>query len=425
MFAEFFSFFYFFIEIFSVLGEAWFLIIIPFLWLLFKSLWMRHAAIGWLMTQNDILLEVVPPQDIEKSPKIMEGFFNALSASDAGMNKFAEYALGKMNPYFSLEIVGTEGVAHFYVRTPAFFRDLVESALYAQYPGVEIYQVDDYTNDVPAVIPNDEWTLWGSDWTLLKEDAYPIKTYKYFDEDVTGKMIDPLANYMEIISTMGPNQHIWLQYVIQAKRPPWFGEWGTKTVDEFLGRGKKAESNWFERIFYDFIDILKNIFPGFFGIAEFSSLDPVAATDEQPLEFRLTPGEKQVLSALEENIAKAMFAVKARMVYVGRKENFNMINVAGASSMLKEFSDNHTNQFIPVDRSKTYADYVNVDARKAFRMRQILDRYRDRDDTGLTFHFSTTELATVFHLPDMSIVSPSVQFSSARRGGAPSNLPTT
>ncbi|MCK4635654.1 MAG: hypothetical protein KAT32_02225 [Candidatus Moranbacteria bacterium] len=423
MFSELSSFFDFFIRIFLIFGKVWFLILPTFSWFLFKNLWGRHAAIGWLMTQNDILLEIIPPQDVEKSPKIMEGFFNALAATDAGMNKFAQYALGKMNPYFSLELVGSEGAAHFYIRTPAFFRDLVESALYAQYQGVEIFQVDDYTGNIPALIPNDEWTLWGADWTLLKDDAYPIKTYKYFDEDVTGKMIDPLANYMEIISTLGPNQHLWLQYVVQPDRPQWFDEWGKTTVDEFLGKNNE-KFGFFDRFFYDVKEIVKNIFPALFGPVEFSSLES-PATDEQPLEFRLTPGEKQTLASLEENIAKSMFSVKARILCIGRKENFSMINVAGASAMLKEFSDNHTNQFIPVDRSKTYADYVNVDARKGSRMRRILERYRDRDDSGVTFHLSTTELATVFHLPDMSIVSPSVQFSSARRGGAPTNLPTT
>ncbi len=392
MFGEILAFFDFFIRIVSVFGEIWFIIFPIIFWFLFKNLWGRHAAIGWLIKQNDILLEIIPPQDIEKSPKVMEGFFNALSATDAGMNMFAKYALGKMNPYFSLEIVGSEGQAHFYVRTPAFFRNLVESALYAQYPGVEIIQVDDYTQNVPGNIPNDEWTLWGMDWILLKEDAYPIKTYKYFDEDITGKMIDPLANYMEIISTMEPNQHMWVQYVIQAKRPGWFKEWAQPTVEDFIEENIKSKET--------------------------------EDGGSQPLEFSLTPLKRQALTALEENITKNMFSVKVRMICVGRKENFNMVNVAGTSAMFKEFSDEYTNQFIPSDRSKTYADYVNVDARKAQRMRRILERYRDRDDSGLTIHLSSTELATLFHLPDMSIVSPSVQHSATRRGGAPGNLPT-
>lgn len=393
MFNDLLNFFDFFIRIISVFGEVWFIIFPIVFWFLFKNFWLRHAANCWMATQNDILLEIIPPQNIEKSPKVMEGFFNALAATDAGMNMFAKYALGKMNPYFSLEIVGTEGQAHFYVRTPAFFRSLVESALYAQYEGVEVIQVDDYTQNVPENIPNDEWTLWGSDWILLKEDAYPIKTYKYFDEDITGKMIDPLANYMEIISTLEPNQHIWLQYIIQAKRPGWFREWGMPTVDKFISEVSDKRKSGEEG-------------------------------NQSSLDSQLTPGERQTLTALEENITKAMFSVKVRLLYVGRKDNFNMVNVAGTSAMLKEFSDEYTNQFIPSDRSKTYADYVNVDARKAQRQRRILARYRDRDDSGLTVHFSSTELATLFHLPDMSIISPSVQFSERRLGGAPTNLPT-
>lgn len=415
--------FVFIFKVFSVFGAIWFLILPTFLWFLFKNLWGRYAATCWMMTQNDILLEIIPPQNVEKSPKLMESFYNALASTDAGMNMFAKYALGKMNPYFSLELVGSEGMAHFYIRTPKSQRNLVESALYAQYPGVEITQVDDYVFNVPTFIPNEEWTLWGSDFTLLKEDAYPIKTYSHFDEDVTGKMIDPLSNYMEFISTLGPNQHIWVQYVIQPDRPTWYGEWGTPTVDKFLGREKPKPTTFLEKFSYDVKDIFKNVIPALVGKGELSSLAEPKKADEQPLEFRLTPGEKQALKALEENISKSMFTVKCRLVVVGKKENFTASNINGATSMFKEFSDNYTNQLIPVDRTKTYADYVNVDARKSFRMRQILDRYRDRDDTGLTFHFSTAELATVFHLPDMSITSPSVKFTSNRKGFAPSNLP--
>lgn len=410
-------------KIFSVFGAVWFLILPTFLWFLFKSLWGRYAANCWMATQNDILLEITPPQNVEKSPKLMESFFNALASTDAGMNMFWKYAMGKMNPYFSLEIIGKEGIAHFYIRSPKNYRSLVESALYAQYPGVEIKQVDDYVFDVPAIIPNEEWTLWGSDFTLMKDDAYPIKTYKYFDEDVTGKMIDPLSNYMEFISTLGSNQHIWVQYVIQADRPNWYGDWGTPTVDKFLGREKPKPTTFSQKFSHDMGDIFKNVVPALVGKGELTSLSEPKKVDEQPLEFRLTPGEKQALKALEENIAKSMFTVKCRLVVVGKKENFAGTNVNGATSMFKEFSDNYTNQLIPVDRTKTYADYVNVDARKSFRMRQILDRYRDRDDTGVVFHFSTAELATVFHLPDISISAPSVKFTPNRQSNAPVNLP--
>jgi hypothetical protein len=420
MFGEYFIFGDLFTQVGAIFSQIWFLVLPTFFWFLFKSLWSRHAGNGWLALQNDIFLEIIPPREIEKSPKIMESFFNALAATDAGMNKFAEYALGKMNPYFSLEIAGIEGKAHFYIRTPAGFRELVESGLYAQYPDLEIIQVDDYTQNVPANIPNEEWTLWGADWTLLQPDAFPIKTYKYFDEDITGKMIDPLANYLEIISALGPDQQVWIQYIIQMDRPGW-KTWGKEQIDEFLGNTVNAPG-FGTRLWHDIKDIFKNIPKALFGQPEMKGLE-APTPNEIPVMQRLTPGEQKTLTAMEEKIEKNIFTTKFRMIIVGKKANFNGVNIAGIVSMLKEFSDTSTNEFMPVDRTKTYADYINTEARKAVRMRRILERYRERDDVGETFKFSTTELATVFHMPDMSVISPSVQFTENKFGTAPINLP--
>ncbi len=412
----------FFTQLMAVFQSTWFIIMPLAFWLVFKSLWGRHVFIAdFLMKQNEVLLEIIPPRDIEKSPKVMERFFDSLAATDAGVNMINKYCHGAGNPYFSLEIVGTEGTAHFYIRTPALFRDLVESSLYAQYPNVEIIEVQDYVHNIPNVIPNEEWTLKGFDLKLIKPDAYPIKTYEYFEEDVTGKMIDPLASMLESIGNLGPGQHMWLQYIIRADRPQWFDEWGTATVEEFLGKITKPKGV-LERLWFDIKDVFGGVMIGWNEPPEFSSLESPQG-DDQPVEFRLTPGEKQTLKALEENISKLMFSVNMRLIVVGKKDFFSAVNLGGAMSSIKQFSDNHTNQFAPVDRSKVYADYVSVESRSAYRMRKILDRYRDRDDSGYPFHLSTAELATVFHLPDMSVESPSIQWSDSRRGSAPSNLP--
>jgi hypothetical protein len=223
------------------------------------------------------------------------------------------------------------------------------------------------------------------------------------------------------MSNLGPGQHIWLQYIIQADRPKWFGDWGKGAVQEFLGK-KPAPDGILPRILHDVVDVIRNIFTGWLEPAEFKPFGD-AKKEEQPLEFRLTPGEKQTLKALEENIAKAMFQVTMRLVVVGRTEGFSGANLGGAMTTIKQFSDNHTYQFVPVDRSKVYADYVFTEARSAYRMRKILTRYRDREDTAFSFHLSTAELATVFHIPDMSIESPGLRRTDSRRGSAPSNLP--
>jgi hypothetical protein len=37
--------------------------------------------------------------------------------------------------------------------------------------------------------------------------------------------------------------------------------------------------------------------------------------------------------------------------------------------------------------------------------------------------FSTEEMATIFHMPDMSVIAPTLQRVTAKRGSAPMNLP--
>ncbi len=412
----------FFTIMHSVFAATWFIILPVFLYYIFRSLWGRHAAIQHLMQANNVVLEIIPPRDVEKSPKIMEQFFNALVGTDKGANVLQLNLDGYMNPLFSFEIVGSEGVARFFMVTPAFFRDFVESAFYAQYPEAEVIEVPDYTKDVPAVIPNKEWTMWAVDFKLQKHDAYPIKTYKYFQEDVTGKMIDPLAPLMEAIGALGPGQHIWLQYIVQADRPQWFDAEGKGQIDLFLGRGQKS-SGFFSRLWKDFMDVLSALFGALFTPPEFSPFEE-GGSEEQPVEFRLTPGEKQVLTALEENISKGMFNVKMRAIILGRREGFTKSNVTSVmGATIKQFNDNHLNSILLHNPSKTDADYIFKNTIINARMRRIFDRYRDRDNSGVTFRMSTEELATVFHMPDMSVVSPSVRFIDSRRGSAPGNLP--
>ncbi len=178
--------------------------------------------------------------------------------------------------------------------------------------------------------------------------------------------------------------------------------------------------------FMDIWDVIRHIpsgvtlsEPGFYSYA-------AEKKDEQPLEFRLSPGEKEVLKALQANLGKQMFKVRMRLVYLGRRDNFSKaIGVTPIMGAIKQFSDQNLNGFKPNDDSKTYASYVMENQRLRYRQRRIFRRYITRDgDPGETkFILSSEELATVFHLPDMSVVAPTLARVSAKRGSAPTNLP--
>jgi hypothetical protein len=410
-------------QMFSVAANVWFVVLPPLLFFLFKILWMDHVIGGFVSSIPTVLLEIIPPREVEKSPRLMESVFDGLMGTEKGFNPFEKYVQGAVPSTFSFEIANDEAGVHFYVRTPVTFRNLVEAHFYAQYPDVEIVEAEDYVGRVPKGVPNKEWDLWGVDFKLTNADPYPIKTYQYFQEDVTGKMIDPLAGLIETMGKLPPGQRIWLQYIVSPERPDWF-KTGKALVEEIVKGPKAKEAGPGARLLFHTGDVFKNVFSGMFGKAEFSSMKE-EKKDLLPVEQRLTPVQKKILEALEMNVGRNVFKVKMRLVYVGRREGFDKSFVSAFIGGIKQFNDANLNGFAPEDGSKTYANYLFTQSRLRYRQRRIFRRYRDRsrDDFNVTFVLSTSELATVFHVPDQSVLAPALSRVTAKRAGAPGNLP--
>ena len=230
-----------FVQIASIGTHIWPFILPLMLFPLFMYIWMDHVIGKYASSIPRVMLEIIPPKDIEKSPQLMEGLFDGLAGTDKGYMIFDSHIRGEIPPTFSFEVVGSEGRVHFYIRTPVSFRNLIEAHLYAQYPDVEIVEVEDYVNEVPKSVPNKDWNLWGTDMELVKADAFPIKTYHFFEESVTGKMMDPLAGLIEVIAKLPPGQKIWLQYIISPERATWNTKEGKAVVDEIV-KGKKEKA---------------------------------------------------------------------------------------------------------------------------------------------------------------------------------------
>ncbi|MDO8566181.1 MAG: hypothetical protein Q7S04_03300 [Candidatus Moranbacteria bacterium] len=413
-------------NVFSAAFDVWFIIFPPLFFFLFKILWKLHVEDKFGAKLKWVLLELIPPRDIEKSPLPMESIF----AGFAGVIKTATAAevwiKGEFPTAFSLEIASTEGNVHMYVRTHAGFRHLIEANFYAQYPNIEIVEVPDYVHTVPITVPNKDWELWGCDFGLAKDDLYPIRTYKYFEESVTGKMIDPLGGVIETMGKIGPGQHMWIQWIITPIKETWY-DIGATTVDEFLGKVEEKKLGVFGRVFHDLLDVFKNIGGGLLAReVTFTSPEEKEEKEEAPVEFRLTPGEKEVLKALQANLAKQMFRTRMRYVYIARNEVFDKpTGVSAFIGSIKQFNDFNLNSFSVDDLSKTYADYLFTKERLRYRQRRLLRRYikRDSDPQNTRFLLSTEELATVFHIPDMAVIAPTMVRVAAKHGGAPVNLP--
>jgi len=411
-------------EFFSIFETAW-KSINQFWWIVFpvvfyfgfKPLWMDFVIGGWLgkSAKNSVMIEVIPPKDIEKGPRMMESLFYGIAGVANTINPIDQYVNGALTHRFSFEIVGEEGKVHFYIRMESKYKKLIEAQIYAQYPDAEIIDVEDYTKKFPRIIPNKEWNLWGTDMEFIMPDPYPIRTYDHFEESITGEMIDPLSAVIETLGKLPPGQHIWLQYVIAPHLEKWRKD-EMKLVQKLAGRVKESSGGPIQ----DFIDVFSNLIKGIFEPVEFAKKEK---KEEQPLEFRLTPIEKDVLKAVEENLGKNAFLTKMRWIYLGKRDGFDKSFVSAFMGSLKQFNDMNLNSFKPQDSSKTFANYLFKESILSHRQRKMYRRYRDRDMDGNKLTFSTKEMATLFHFPDIGVKAPHFQRVESKRGSAPSNLP--
>ena len=404
----------------EVIYNFWWLIFPLVLYYIFKILWVDFVAFyspnSWYASQEWTLLEIIPPRDTERGPKIMENIISSMAGVLTTYHTFGKYIQGAFwHDRFSLELVGDQGKAHFYIRTQKKYKKNIEAQVYAQYPNAKVLECSDYTQNFPKIVPNKNWDLWGTDFEFVAEEAIPIKTYDRFEESVTGEMIDPIASFLEILGNLEPGQHIWLQFILQPLPEP-----EAKKYEPLIQKLKGEEPSSSRSIWKDLADVLTNIFNGLFGEVEFDKADE---KDVQPLEFRLSPAEKDRLKATEEKIGQNLFQTKMRLVYIGRRENFDRTNVSAMMGATKQFNDINMNQIKPDEMNKTYAKIFFTKPRLAFRKRRIYNRYKSRDMNGPKLVFSVKELATLFHFPDMNVKAPSIERVESKLGSAPLNLP--
>jgi hypothetical protein len=405
----------------QAIAATWWFVFPVVLFYLFQIMWIKYVWGEYKKNLKFIMLEIKPPRDIEKSPKTMEQFFIFLHGIWSTPNYFDYYLKGRVKQsQFAVELQGVNGEMHFYIRTEERYRNLVESGLYAQYPDAEIQEVEDYTRSVPKNIPNPDWNMWGTDYKFSKADAYPIRTYHKFQEEVTKGMVEPLASLADIISTLPPGHQLWLQIlIIPIKDKTWRPE-VQKVVAKLAGREVKKEALAIIRFFAEAVSVIASAFKYIFNAVP---EEEEKKKDEQPLQFRLTPIEKEILQAVEESLNKKAFKTKIRNIYIAPRKTFKKVYYQAVDGFVHQFNDPNLNTLDKDNETKTYANYFFVKFRMLWAQRKIWNRYLTRDDDGPNMYLNTEELATLFHLPDMSALSPSIARVEAKKGGAPINLP--
>lgn len=377
------------------------------------NLWVGYKKFDFITKQERILLEIKMPQEIKKTPLAMELVLNSLHQTSGESTWFDRNFKGKSRAWFSLEMVSIDGDVKFFVWTQKFYKNLVESYFYAQYPNVEIYEVPEYTQFVK--LDFNEKSIWGTEFKLEKDDPYPIKTYVDYGLDKPGlkddEKTDPITPVIELLGSMEKGEQMWIQILVRAHKKNFKEKLSWE--DRFKEKSWSKDVDWTSK-----------------GKKEIKSLLEKLQPEEGKFMRTTTKGEQNIITAIERNIDKVAFDCGIRCIYLAEKDKFNPVNAPGLVGSFKQYNSEWLNKFKtsnPTSFDYPWQDYKNIRLNK--KKKEMFDLYKRRAyfywpyRASKQFVLSSEELATIFHLPGGVAQTPTFSRITSKKSEPPTNLP--
>lgn len=374
----------------------------------FWKLWVTYVRRLFFLNKKPILLEIRLPREVTKSPASIEQFFNTLYQTGQEATFIDRYWKGQVRAWFSCELVSLGGFVHLYIWTDSAFKNHIETQLYAQIPGIEVYEVPDYA--LSWKFDPEKNDLWGCEMKLDKADAFPIKTYIDYglEKDPKEELeVNPMASVLEFLGSLKPLEQFWVQIVITANTK--------KRVGGIFGK----EVKWRDEVVDEIHKLVQK-----------SRFNPKPKEEgNDPNFLTLSKGQQDLVAAMERTMSKLAFNTGIRVVYAAPKEAFNKIAIPGFLGAWKQFNSEFGNGFKPsntVDFNYPWQDFNKIRANG--NKRSILNAYKRRQffytpHVRPTYVLTTEELATIFHFPGSTVKTPTLPRVPSTKAQPPANLP--
>ncbi len=399
--------------------SIWWIWLPVLLFLIARETWLLYRNKKWLSSIEFVVLELKFPLEVAKSPKAMEQiFFNLHGVNTGPGNRYEKYWDGEIVLHLSFEIVSDGGIIRFFIRTLRRFQKIIEANFHAQYPDAEITEVVDYVDEYPKTLPEmygQGYRVWGTELVLDKEDAFPIRTYVEFESMEEEQYLDPVSAILELFGKCKLNERVWMQILARGTGSDWVKK-GRKLVEKLREETKiKTPAPSAEGTGYEY--------------------------------FAPTPGQLDVIKAVERNISKPGFDTLIRVFYFAPEKVYSTeIPWQGLAGIFKGFAMTQMNTFRHNYTTWTtihwsYPPYIFPERRKEARRARLLRYYRERkmplpsifsqlEELGVfrmggsqTFVLNTEELATIFHPPTKVVMTtPRMEKMESRRVAPPVGL---
>jgi hypothetical protein len=404
----------------------------PILAAIFWHNWLNYVRNSFFASLKYTLLEIKMPVEINKSPQAMEVIIDSFWQIGGETTFYDRYWLGKTRPYYALELVSIEGNVHFFIWTRESEKDIIESRIYSQYPGVEVYEVPDYTAGM--IYDESKYKMCGCMFKLVNPNpALPIKTYVDFGLDQNPKeefKVDPITPILEFLGSLGPGEQAWYQIGIFTHKS---------------GGDRLKENVWFD-IGFDFEKSLIGFYIDTKKMSLFKKKDWTEDAGKEIKKIRdslyekddpkherfpriMTKGEGEKISAMERTVAKPAFNTGIRAIYIADKDKYIGSRKNSLYGAYRHFNsiynglkptkftayDNPWQDFMGIGETRKKKNMFDAYKKRAF----FFDPFVEPDN----FVMNGEALATLFHFPGAVATTPTFTRIPSKKSEAPSNLP--
>jgi hypothetical protein len=309
-----------------------------------------------------------------------EGIFTLLSGIKTSRFLYSQR-------HIAFELVAQGERIYFYVGVPAALVSSVEKALVAGYPTVQIKQVTEHNIFSES---GKIGTVAGGELSLTQKSMYPVQTYKTLD-------FDPMSGILSSLSRLKAGEGAAVQIMIRPAPSKWSKN--SRNYAKGLLNPQRAKAN-------DPMNIASQIARAPFGTPDWQAKEQM----NDPTKQADTIDQKQAQS-IEEKASEPAFQTLIRFVTSSDDLAKSRMIVQDLVNGFAQFNQPGSNGF-EFHEARTPRDLA----------RDFIFRTFPRNHKDMILN--TTELATVFHLPDAaSELATPLERKGRKEVSAPADLP--
>lgn len=323
----------------------------------------------------------------------MEQLFASLSNLPSEKSIFHKLLYGEPHLVFEIAVPSDSEQITFFLAMPRKFREMIEKQVHSYFPDAHIEQTKDYTIFRP------KGHTIGSRLKFKREDSFPIKTYQRLETD-------PLHSITNALSKLESKEEgAVIQFVFRRTTAKWRNK--SSQIAQRMQQGVRLN----DAAPASTRNVASSVGSEMVGALTGKGQKPGTSEQQQQQQVVLTPEDQDVIKQLEAKANKTIFNVNIRLLASAEsKERAEMI-LGSLENAFVQFEDMNLNKFIAVrDKSPMAHKLANDYIFRLFR----------RDKSVI---LDTEELASVFHFPISTTVTPKINWLKSRAAAPPTNIP--